>query len=94
MTTPGSCWAPTCVPHQPRRRWAAVRAAVASYGLPRQLLSDNGLNFTGRLRGVTVAFERGLSASLCKRVACVHCQARSSRPGNMRSNWLRAIFQV
>jgi transposase len=36
--------------------WAAVRAAVADYGLPRQLLSDNGLNFTGRLHGVTVAF--------------------------------------
>jgi transposase InsO family protein len=43
--------------------WAAVRAAVASYGLPRQLLSDNGLNFTGRLRGVTVAFERQVRAA-------------------------------
>jgi len=43
--------------------WAAVRAAVAAYGLPRQLLSDNGLNFTGRLRGVTVAFERQVRAA-------------------------------
>jgi transposase InsO family protein len=43
--------------------WAAVRAAVAAYGLPRQLLSDNGLNFTGRLHGVTVAFERQVRAA-------------------------------
>jgi transposase InsO family protein len=42
--------------------WAAVRGAVAAYGLPRQLLSDNGLNFTGRLHGFTVAFERQVRA--------------------------------
>jgi transposase InsO family protein len=43
--------------------WAALRGAVAAYGLPRQLLSDNGLNFTGRLRGLTVAFERQVRAA-------------------------------
>lgn len=43
--------------------WAALRAAVAAYGLPRQLLSDNGLNFTGRLHGVSVAFERQVRAA-------------------------------
>jgi transposase InsO family protein len=43
--------------------WHAVRAAVAAYGLPRQLLSDNGLNFTGRLHGVIVAFERQVRAA-------------------------------
>jgi transposase InsO family protein len=43
--------------------WAAVRAAVSAYGLPRQMLSDNGLNFTGRLHGVTVAFERQVRAA-------------------------------
>lgn len=43
--------------------WDAVRGAVADYGLPRQLLSDNGLNFTGRLRGITVAFERQVRAA-------------------------------
>src|SRR5882724_7209906 len=48
-----ACLAPTC-----EAGWAALRAAVAAYGLPRQLLSDNGLNFTGRLHGMTVAFER------------------------------------
>jgi transposase InsO family protein len=43
--------------------WAALRGAVAAFGLPRQLLSDNGLNFTGRMRGVTVAFERQVRAA-------------------------------
>jgi transposase InsO family protein len=43
--------------------WAAVRGAVAAYGLPRQMISDNGLNFTGRLHGVTVAFERQVRAA-------------------------------
>jgi transposase InsO family protein len=52
------CPAPTAL-----AGWAAVRAAVAGYGLPRQMLSDNGLNFTGRLHGVTVAFERQVRAA-------------------------------
>lgn len=52
------CPAPTAL-----AGWAAVRAAVAAHGLPRQMLSDNGLNFTGRLRGVTVAFERQVRAA-------------------------------
>jgi transposase len=43
--------------------WAAFRGAVARYGLPRQLLPDNGLNFTGRLHGHTVAFERQVTAA-------------------------------
>lgn len=43
--------------------WQAVRDAVAYAGLPRQLLSDNGLNFTGRLHGVVVAFERQVRAA-------------------------------
>lgn len=43
--------------------WQAVRETVAQFGLPRQLLSDNGLNFTGRLHGITVAFERQVRAA-------------------------------
>ena len=43
--------------------WAAFRGAVAAYGLPRQLLSDNGLNFTGRFHGTSVAFERQVTAA-------------------------------
>ena len=41
--------------------WACFIAASAANGLPRQLLSDNGLSFTGRLFGVQVAFERKLA---------------------------------
>jgi transposase InsO family protein len=52
-----------CVSPTAEAGWAAVRAAVAAYGLPRQLLSDNGLNFTGRLHGFTVAFERQVRAA-------------------------------
>jgi transposase InsO family protein len=41
--------------------WDAFTRAAAAYGLPRQLLSDNGSAFTGRLLGVEVAFERRLA---------------------------------
>jgi len=40
--------------------WACFSSAAAAYGLPRQLLSDNGSIFTGRFLGVQVAFERQL----------------------------------
>jgi transposase InsO family protein len=42
--------------------WACFTTAAAAYGLPRQVLSDNGTIFTGRLNGVEVAFERRLAA--------------------------------
>lgn len=41
--------------------WSCFTAAAAAYGLPRQLLSDNHLSFTGRLFGLEVAFERRLA---------------------------------
>ena len=41
--------------------WACFSAAAAAHGLPRQLLSDNHLAFTGRLFGHEVAFERRLA---------------------------------
>jgi transposase InsO family protein len=41
--------------------WACFLRASAAYGLPRQLLSDNHLSFTGRLYGHEVAFERKLA---------------------------------
>ena len=41
--------------------WRCFAAAAADQGLPRQLLSDNGTSFTGRLLGVEVAFERRLA---------------------------------
>jgi transposase InsO family protein len=40
--------------------WACFVASSA-YGLPRQLLSDNHLSFTGRRYGIEVAFERKLA---------------------------------
>jgi transposase InsO family protein len=41
--------------------WDCFAAASSAYGLPRQLLSDNHLSFTGRLYGFEVAFERKLA---------------------------------
>jgi transposase InsO family protein len=46
-----------------RPGWDAFRGAVAACGLPRQLISDNGINFTGRLTGRVVAFERQVAAA-------------------------------
>ncbi len=40
--------------------WDAFEIAASRYGLPRQVLSDNGLIFTGRLHGTEVAFEVSL----------------------------------
>jgi transposase InsO family protein len=52
--------------------WAAFSAGVARWGLPTRCLSDNGLAFSGRLRGIEVHFEAQLRA--------VGIQARTSRP--------------
>lgn len=41
--------------------WACFCKAAAGYGLPRQVLSDNGAMFTGRPLGLEVAFERRLA---------------------------------
>jgi len=41
--------------------WACFVAAAARHGLPRQLLSDNGSYFTGRLLGFEADFERRLA---------------------------------
>jgi transposase InsO family protein len=38
--------------------WTTLRGAVAEHGLPAELLSDNGLCFTGRLHAMIVSFER------------------------------------
>ena len=43
--------------------WEVFCAAVAAWGLPRGHLSDNGLNFSGRLRGFEVSFEANLRAA-------------------------------
>jgi transposase InsO family protein len=43
--------------------WATFCSAVETWGLPSGQLSDNGLNFSGRLRGYEVAFEINLRAA-------------------------------
>jgi transposase InsO family protein len=43
--------------------WEAFCEAVRTWGLPSGHLSDNGLNFSGRLRGYEVAFEINLRAA-------------------------------
>ena len=40
--------------------WQAFSAAGAAWGLPARCLTDNGLVFSGKLRGVEVDFERRL----------------------------------
>lgn len=43
--------------------WAAVCTAVALYGIPEWILTDNGRCFTGRLHGDEVSFERRVKAA-------------------------------
>jgi transposase InsO family protein len=43
--------------------WMTFCSAVEAWGLPIGHLSDNGLNFSGRLRGYEVAFEINLRAA-------------------------------
>jgi transposase InsO family protein len=52
--------------------WAAFSEAAARWGLPLGQLSDNGLCFSGRLRGFEVGFEARLRA--------VGVQPKTSRP--------------
>ncbi len=42
--------------------WKAMQQAFAGYGLPVRVLSDNGLAFSGKHRGITVELERRLAA--------------------------------
>jgi transposase InsO family protein len=53
--------------------WSALRGGVGRYGLPVQLLSDNGTTFTGRALGITVSFERQVRAA---GIAFIHCRTR------------------
>lgn len=41
--------------------WAAITAAMGRYGVPRMVLSDNGLAFTGRRLKMKVLFETNLA---------------------------------
>jgi transposase InsO family protein len=50
-----AAWSPTG-----EAAWDCFELAASRYGLPRQVLSDNALSFTGRLHRVEVEFERSL----------------------------------
>jgi transposase len=63
--------------------WRCFLQASANNGLPRQLLSDNHVSFTGRRFGLTVEFERrlaGLGVELIN-ARPYHPQTRRLRPG-------------
>ncbi len=51
-----ACLSPTA-----EAAWDCFEEASSRYGLPRQVLSDNALSFTGRFHGVEVEFERSLA---------------------------------
>lgn len=55
------CWALPVTTGE--NTWQAFCAAVQRWGLPSGHLSDNGLNFSGRLRGYEVSFETNLRAA-------------------------------
>lgn len=72
--------------------WRAFRGAVAAYGLPRQLLSDNGTTFTGRLHGTVVYFERQVRAAgvqfIHGRAYHPQTQGKLERQHGTQNGWL------
>jgi transposase InsO family protein len=72
--------------------WQALRGAVADYGLPRQLLSDNGTTFTGRLNGYVVYFERQVRAAgvefIHGRAYHPQTQGKLERQHGTQNTWL------
>lgn len=73
--------------------WDAFCHAVAHWGLPARMMSDNGLCFTGRFRGRDVEFERQLRA-----LGITHMRSSPGHPqtcGKLErshqttKNWLR-----
>jgi transposase InsO family protein len=72
--------------------WTAVRSGVAEHGMPAQILSDNGVYFTGRLRGATVPFERHVAAAgiglIHSRVYHPQTAGKLERQHRTQNNWL------
>ncbi|WP_203854882.1 integrase core domain-containing protein, partial [Dactylosporangium siamense] len=72
--------------------WQALRAATASSGLPRQLLSDNGVTFTGRSLGIEVFFERQVHAAgiefLHGRARHPQTQGKIEREHRTQNDWI------
>jgi transposase InsO family protein len=72
--------------------WQAFSGAVAAYGMPRQLLSDNGTTFTGRLHGYVVYFERQVRAAgvefIHGRVYHPQTQGKLERQHGTQNTWI------
>ena len=51
-----------CHPATTTEAWACMDEAIRTHGAPRQVISDNGLSFTGRRHRREVLFERNLRA--------------------------------
>ena len=74
--------------------WAAFSLGAERFGLPLRCLSDNGLAFSGRLRGIEVAFETNLRAAGVRPVTArpYHPQTcgKVERFHQTLKKWLRA----
>ena len=74
--------------------WDAFSLGVEHYGLPLRCLSDNGLAFSGRLRGIEVGFEANLRAAGVRPVTArpYHPQTcgKVERFHQTLKKWLRA----
>lgn len=74
--------------------WVCVAAAIERYGLPKMVLSDNGLAFTGNRVGTHVRFEHNLAALGVKTIHSrpFHPQTngKNERGHQTLQRWLRA----
>jgi len=72
--------------------WETFCAAVARYGLPHTVLSDNGTAFSGRRRGWTSLFEQRLSdlaiQTICSSVAHPETCGKNERAHQRVLKWL------
>jgi hypothetical protein len=72
--------------------WATFCFAAERYGLPAQLLTDNGNAFSGKRRGWVSAFERRLGElsveAICSRVAHPETCGKNERAHQRVQKWL------
>ncbi|SDW79859.1 Integrase core domain-containing protein, partial [Amycolatopsis xylanica] len=74
--------------------WTALQQAFDGYGLPVKILSDNGLAFSGKLRGQMVELERHLAArgitSIAARPRHPQTCGKNERVHQTLQKWLAA----
>jgi transposase InsO family protein len=74
--------------------WTCATTAIQRYGLPKMLLSDNGLAFTGNRLGTEVLFERNLAAvgvrTIHSRPFHPQTNGKNERSHQTLQRWLRA----